>query len=81
MCLRSSSYALARCSAGHRAKKGIFITTSIFTKDAEEYVAKIDSQIVLIDGEQLAQLMIDHSVGVATVASYETKRIDSDYFI
>jgi len=66
---------------GHRAKKGIFITTSAFTKDAEDYVAKIDSKIILIDGEQLAQLMIDHSVGVALVASYETKRIDSDYFI
>ena len=66
---------------GHRAKKGICITTSAFTKDAEDYVAKIDSKIVLIDGEQLAQLMIDHNVGVAPVASYETKRIDSDYFI
>lgn len=66
---------------GHRAKKGIFITTSAFSKDAEEYVAKIDSKIVLIDGEQLSQLMIDHNVGVAPVTSYETKRIDSDYFI
>ncbi len=66
---------------GHRAKKGIFITTSAFTGDAEDYIAKIDSRIVLIDGEQLAQLMIDHNIGVATVASYETKRIDSDYFI
>jgi len=44
-------------------------------------VAKIDSKIVLIDGEHLSQLMIDHNVGVASVASYETKRIDSDYFI
>jgi len=66
---------------GHRAKKGIFITTSAFTKDAEDFVMKIDSKIVLIDGEQLAQLMIDHNVGVAPVALYETKRIDSDYFI
>jgi len=65
----------------HRAKKGICITTSTFTKDAEDYVAKIDSKIVLIDGEQLAQLMIDYDVGVAPVASYQTKRIDSDYFI
>jgi restriction system protein len=66
---------------GQRAKKGIFITTSAFTKDAEDYVSKIDSKIILIDGEQLSQLMIDHNVGVAPVASYETKRIDSDYFI
>ena len=57
------------------------MTTSAFTKEAEDYVAKIESKIVVIDGEQLAQLMIDHNVGVAPVASYETKRIDSDYFI
>lgn len=65
---------------GHRARKGIFITTSSFTREAEEYVGRIDSKIVLIDGEQLAQLMIDHNVGVAPVAAYETKRVDSDYF-
>lgn len=66
---------------GHRAKKGIFITTSDFSREAEDYVAKIDSKIVLIDGEQLAQLMIDHNIGVTPVTSYETKKIDSDYFI
>lgn len=66
---------------GHRANKGIFITTSSFTRDAEDYVAKINSKIVLIDGEQLSQLMIDHNVGVTPVTSYETKKIDSDYFI
>jgi restriction system protein len=66
---------------GHRANKGIFITTSDFSRDAEDYVAKINSKIVLIDGEQLAQLMIDHNVGVTAVTSYETKKIDSDYFI
>jgi restriction system protein len=43
-------------------------------------VVKIDSRIILIDGEHLAQLMIDHNVGVTQLASYETKRIDSDYF-
>lgn len=66
---------------GHRASKGIFITTSVFTRDAEDYVAKINSKIVLIDSEQLPQLMIDHNVGVTPVTSYETKKIDSDYFI
>lgn len=66
---------------GHRAKKGVFITTSDFSREAGGYVAKIDSKIVLIDGEQLAQLMIDHNVGVTPVTSYETKKIDSDYFI
>ena len=62
-------------------EKGIFITTSSFTSEAKEYVAKIDSKIVLIDGDHLAELMIEHNVGVASVASYETKRIDTDYFI
>ena len=65
---------------GHRAKKGVFITTSDFSREAGEYVAKIDSKIVLIDGEQLAQLMIDNNVGVTPVTAYETKKIDSDYF-
>jgi restriction system protein len=50
------------------------------TPDAEEYVSRIDSKIVLIDGEALAQLMIDHNVGVSAVASYEIKKVDSDYF-
>jgi len=65
---------------GQRARKGIFITTSAFSQDALDYAARIDSKIVLIDGDMLAQLMIDHNVGVTSVASYELKRIDSDYF-
>ncbi len=65
---------------GQRARKGIFITTSTFTNTAQGYVALIDSKIVLIDGNLLAQLMIDHNVGVTTATSYELKRIDSDYF-
>jgi restriction system protein len=66
--------------AGQRARKGVFITTSAFTNDARSYVVGIDSKIVLIDGEQLAQLMIDHNVGVTVDTIYELKRIDSDYF-
>ena len=65
---------------GQRARKGVFITTSGFTKGAEEYVKAIDSKIILIDGNQLAQYMIDHNVGVSTVETYEIKRVDSDYF-
>jgi len=65
---------------GQRARKGIFITTSTFTHDAKDYVSRISSKIVLIDGETLAGLMIDHNVGVAPLASYELKRVDSDYF-
>ena len=66
---------------GQRAKKGIFITTAAFTSNAKNYVSKIDSKIVLIDGEELAQLMIDHNIGVNTFNTYELKRIDSDYFV
>ena len=65
---------------GQRASKGIFLTTSKFTNEAQEYVSRIGSKIVLINGEQLAQLMIDHNVGVSVSTSYEIKRIDSDYF-
>jgi len=65
---------------GHRARKGIFITTSSFTKEAYEYASRIDSKIVLVDGDTLAQLMIEHNVGVSSAASYEVKRIDHDYF-
>lgn len=63
-----------------KAGKGIFITTSRFTDDACTYVTQIGSKIVLIDGAQLSQLMIDHDVGVSTVVQYPVKKIDSDYF-
>lgn len=63
-----------------RANKGIFITTSRFTDEAKSYVAQIGSKIVLIDGDQLSQYMIDYNVGVSTVALYPVKKIDSDYF-
>ena len=65
---------------GQRARKGIFLTTSTFSKDAQEFVSRIESKIVLMDGETIAQLMIDYGVGVNTVATYELKRVDSDYF-
>ena len=65
---------------GQRARRGVFITTSTFTTGAQEYVSRIDSKIVLIDGETLAQLMLDFDLGVTTVATYRLKRIDSDYF-
>ncbi len=65
---------------GQRARKGVFITTSSFTKDAQDYISRIDSKIVLIDGDILAQLLIDYNIGVTPVSSYELKRVDSDYF-
>lgn len=65
---------------GQRARKGIMITTSSFSADARDYVSKIGSKIVLIDGEELANLMIDHNLGVSPMANYEVKKIDTDYF-
>lgn len=66
---------------GKRARKGVFITSSSFTKEAFDYVSRIDSKIILIDGENLAKLMIEHNIGTAKVNSYEIKKIDSDYFV
>ena len=66
--------------AGNRAKKGVFITTSSFSSDAVTYAASIDTKIVLIDGKQLAELMIEHDVGVSLQATYTVKRLDADYF-
>jgi restriction system protein len=65
---------------GHRARKGVMITTSEFSRSAREYVGMIEKRIVLIDGEQLAQLMIDYGIGVSEVASYKVFRVDSDFF-
>jgi restriction system protein len=66
---------------GFQSKKGVFITTSNFSNDAIDYVAKIDNKIVLINGDRLAQLMLEYSVGVSTVEVYEIKKIDEDFFI
>jgi len=66
---------------GQRAKKGIFITTSNFSKDAIDFASKIESKIILIDGDQLADYMIDFNVGVTTTSKYELKKIDLDYFV
>jgi restriction system protein len=77
---RPEVQAFAGSLEGHRARKGVFITTSKFTQDAIEYVQRIEKRIVLISGEDLAQFMIDHNIGVAEVASYAVKKIDNDYF-
>ncbi|MGZ8956862.1 MAG: restriction endonuclease [Methylosarcina sp.] len=65
---------------GQRARKGVFITTSSFTKEAKEYASIIESKIILIDGELFSKLMAEHNVGVSTVGQYEVKKLDSDYF-
>lgn len=66
---------------GQRAKKGVFITTSRFSKEALDYVGQIEPKVVLIDGSDLVQLMIDHGVGVSSAAVYEVKKVDTDFFI
>lgn len=66
--------------AGQGAKKGVFITTSRYTKEARDYQPRNDTKIVLIDGEQLADLMIDFNLAVSTATIFEIKRIDNDYF-
>lgn len=65
---------------GQRAKKGIFITTANFSKDAQDYASRIETKIVLIDGEALAEFMLDNNIGVSPVTNYEVKRLDVDYF-
>jgi len=65
---------------GQRARKGILITTSSFSREAVDYAGNIDTKLILVNGARLAELMIDHGVGVVSEATYELKRIDSDYF-
>ncbi len=77
---RPAVQAFAGSLEGHRARKGVFITTSTFSRDAHDYVTRIEKRIVLIDGERLARYMIDHGVGVLDVTTYPVRRIDVDYF-
>jgi len=65
---------------GKRAKKGVFITTGKFSDEAHEYVRTIDPKVILIDGRNLAEYMIDFNLGTSKTVTYEIKRIDSDYF-
>mgnify|MGYP000886314666 CR=1 FL=1 len=66
--------------AGQRATKGVFITTSRFTQEAKEYASNSQYKVVLMDGERLADLMIELDLGVSVAATYQLKRIDSDFF-
>ena len=65
---------------GKRARKGVLITTSAFSAEARTYVQNIEARIVLMDGSELVEFMMDHDVGVTTEATYVLKKIDSDYF-
>lgn len=65
---------------GQRARKGVFITTSSFSREAVDYAANLESKVILIDGQQLSLLMFDYGLGVAPVAEYQVKRLDGDFF-
>jgi restriction system protein len=65
---------------GRRAKKGVFITTSNFSKEALGFAQSIESKIILVDGDELARLMIEFEIGASTIGQYRLKQIDSDYF-
>ena len=66
--------------AGQQANKGVFITTSDFVKNATDYAKSVSQKVILINGPRLAELMIEHNIGVSTVRTVELKRLDSDYF-
>jgi restriction system protein len=66
--------------AGRQASRGVFITTSKFSQEAKAYVKTLNVRVILIDGDLLAQLMIEHNVGVAMFKAYQLKRLDTDFF-
>jgi restriction system protein len=65
---------------GQRASKGVFITTSTFSREAGDYAENVNPRVILVDGQELAELMLDHDVGVTVATRYDIKRIDLDYF-
>ncbi len=77
---RPAVQAFAGSLEGQRAAKGVFITTSYFTGEADDYVRRISKRIVLIDGKTLARLMYEYGVGVRTRRSLDVKRVDEAYF-
>jgi restriction system protein len=65
---------------GQKATKGVFITSSTFTKEAKQYAEGIERRVILIDGDQLSKLMVDYNMGVSEAETYIVKRINSDFF-
>ncbi len=61
---------------GHHATKGVFITTGRFSEEAKRYLDKVNKKVVLIDGEQLAEYMIDHWIGTTEDTTYVVKKVD-----
>lgn len=66
---------------GQNANRGVFITTSSFTNEAREYANNINSNIILVDGKNLAKLMIEYNVGVQVKDTIQIKKIDEDFFV
>lgn len=77
---RPAVQAFVGAITGHRANKGVFLTTGTFTREAQDYVKNLDKTVVLIDGDRLSELMIEFGIGVTLERTYEIKRIDSDFF-
>ena len=75
-----SAFAFGLVQGAVRARKGIIITTSAFSQDAREYVQRIEMKIILIDGKQLTELMIDYDVGVTVAKEFKLKKLDADFF-
>ncbi|MBA4040281.1 MAG: restriction endonuclease [Erythrobacter sp.] len=65
---------------GLGATKGVFVTTSSFSKQAQEYARGLQQRVILIDGDRLTELMIEFDVGVRRYRSVEVKRVDEDFF-
>jgi restriction system protein len=72
--------AFAGSLEGFRARKGVIITTSSFSKEAIDYVTRIEKKIILIDGKMLSELMVEHNVGAVEKDKFIIKKIDLDYF-
>ena len=66
--------------AGQQANKGVFITTSDFATSATDYARAVPQKVILIGGARLAELMIEHNIGVSVARTFMVKRVDSDYF-
>ncbi len=77
---RDTVQAFAGSLEGHKARKGVFITTAQFSAHAVDYVKQIEKHIVLIDGQRLTELMMDYGIGVTDVVAYTVQRLDADYF-
>jgi restriction system protein len=73
--------AFAGSMEGQRARKGVLLTTASFSREAVEYVGRIERKIVLIDGQRLTQLMIEYSIGVTVASTFVVKKLDIDYFV